>query len=612
LISVCLAWGLPASLPAAEVSLRASVDKDVISRIGDRLIYTLTVEGATDGEPELPPLEGFQVLRTTVSTHVSVLNGQATSSKSWNYVLVPTLAEEEKEVEIPSAHLRHGGKTYASNSLRVRIVKASVAPPPSSPDGGTAPETARAQPAGANRPLFIETDVDKKEVFEGEQVTLSFRLFSYRLQLANIQYTPPPTVGFLEESVSGQKNFERVVAGVPYVVNELKSAIFPLRAGELAVGSAELKGDVLVPGRRGGRSLIDDFFADDFFSPFDFERRPFSLRSDPITVLVKPLPAEGRPADFSGAVGRFAMKAEASPRRVKAGEPITLTVSITGEGNVDSARMAVFRPGEAFKTYNPEVETRKKAEGDRLGGEKIFKQVVIPLKEGEQALSAVEFSWFDPSAGVYRVEKSEPIAIMVDPAPAEGPAMLVEAAPAGNGKTGIALLQKDILYIKDNPGELVHSRRSFYRNGWYWAAHLLPALLILATARFQSQRERLRSDRVYARKVRASRTARARFREAARLLKAGETAKFYAAAHRAMICYLGDKLGLPSGAVDCESVAPRIEKAGLPPEFLADVQDAFNVCDRARYAPSASSEGMADFLEKVEGIVDRLEKVKIR
>lgn len=611
LLSACLALILPAALTSAEVSFQASVDKDVISRIGDRLIYTLTVTGAAEGEPELPPLKDFQIVRTTTSSQILVINGEATSSQSWNYVLVPTLAEEEKEILIPSAHLRSGGKTYASNALRVKIVKAAAPAPEPARPAAPAPSADRGRPS-ADRPLFIETSVDKKEVFEGEQVTLAFRLFSYGLQLANIQYAAPPTVGFLEESVSGQKNYEQERDGVPYVVNELKSAIFPLRAGELTVGSAELKGDVLVAARRGGRSMIDDFFADDFFSPFAYERRPFSLRSDPITVTVKPLPAEGRPADFSGAVGRFTMTAEASPRRVKAGEPITLTVRIAGEGNLDTARTAVFRPGEEFKTYSPEVETRKKAEGDRIGGEKVFKQVVIPLKEGAQAIPPVEFSWFDPAAAAYRSEKSAPIAITVDPAPAEGPAVLVEAAKAQGNKTGIALLQKDILYIKDASGGLVRSRRPFYGSAWYWAAHLLPLLVILATARIQSRRERLRSDRVYARKVRASRAARGRFREAARFLRAGETAKFYGAAHRALVCYLGDKLGLPSGAIDFESVAAKLKPAGAPPDLLADLQEAFNACDCARYAPSASAEGMAGFLEKAEGIVDRLERMKIR
>jgi len=93
--------------------------------------------------------------------------------------------------------------------------------------------------------------------------------------------------------------------------------------------------------------------------------------------------------------------------------------------------------------------------------------------------------------------------------------------------------------------------------------------------------------------------------------KAGDAGKFYSAAHRAFVCYLGDKLGLPSGAVDYEAVVAKLGAAELPPDFWADVQEAFNIFDRARYAPAAA-EGMEGFLERVEGIVDRLEKVKIR
>ena len=602
--------------PPQQVSFKATVDKKVVSRFVDRLTYTLTVVGAPEAKVELPPFEGFEVLLVTENTTVKVINEQATSSQKLDCILMPTM-EEEKDVVIPPARLRWGGKTYVSNSVPIKVVEgrtpspSAVAPP--TPPAAAPPAVeppASPVPAPSPLPLFIENGVDPKEVFQGEQVTLAFRIFS-QFNLAQFQPPPPPTVGFLEGGRSEWRKYKRVLDGVPYVVMEHKTANFPLRAGELAIGAAEIKGDILVQKQEG--SMIEDFFAADFFTPIGYEWRTFSFRFSPIMVHVKPLPAAGRPADFRDAVGRFTMAVEVNLRRVKAGEPITLKVTVSGEGNIESVLPPVFRPGEGFKTYAPEVETQKRAEGDRLGGEKIFRQVVIPLKEGEQVIPAVEFSYFDPSSAAYRTEKSDPIAITVDPASAEGPAVLVEAAGAGKAKTSVALLQKDILYIKDNPGDLALSRRPFYRSGWYWAAHLVPVIIVLLVGRVQSQRDRLRSDRVYARKVRASRAARTRFKEAGRRLKAGKTAEFYASAHRAFVCYLGDKLGLPSGAVDYESVAGKLSVAGLPPEVLAAVKNAFDVCDRARYAPGASDprEGK-HFLEAMEGIVDRLEKVKIR
>ncbi|MEA1927403.1 MAG: BatD family protein, partial [Candidatus Auribacterota bacterium] len=233
-----------------EISFQAAVDRNTIS-LSDRLTYTLTIEGARKGNPILPDIVGFQVLGSSVSTQFSLVNNKTRVSKSIAYTLMPI---EPGTFSIPSARLEYGGKTYTTRPIKVEVVKGAVAPPSgqgSSPRKQDPPsgEAYEAVPPTQTRPLFIQTAVDKKEAYVNEQITLKFNLFSRGLRIANLKYSPPPTVGFTEEDLGNQRNYTTIVEGVRYNVIELPKAIFPISSGEVTIGPAELRGDIIVQRR---------------------------------------------------------------------------------------------------------------------------------------------------------------------------------------------------------------------------------------------------------------------------------------------------------------------------------------------------------------------------
>ncbi|MFH1038752.1 MAG: BatD family protein [PVC group bacterium] len=603
ILPISVSWG-------EEISLTATVDRNTIS-LQDRLTYTLTIEGARDGQPVLPDIPGFQVLGSSVSTQFSLINNQTRVSRSIDYTLMPV---EAGVFTIPSARLEYDGKTYTTRPVRVTVMAGAAPPAPPGPSSLPAARGGEETPEPASRhPLFIRTEVDRKEAYVNEQITLTFSIYSRGLRIANLNYSPPPTIGFTEESLGDQKNYGRILEGLRYEVVELPKAIFPISSGEVTIGSAELKGDIIVPRRSPRMSPFDDFFSDDFFGSAFAERQPFALRSNPIKLNIKPLPQDGRPDGFKGAVGEFRFDLSASPPAVRVGEPITVTMKVSGTGNLDAVALPEIPCGESFKTYAPEVETKRMIIGGRVGGEKTFKQVIIPLSVDAKEIPAVSFSYFDPAAGSYRTLEAKPVGITVEAAPDQGPLSLVEGAGAGPGREQIRILKKDILYIKDSPGRLFRAGRSYYRRPLFWFFPVAALTVLLGVWAVRSRRERLRSDVAYARQVGASRSARRRFKKARLFLREKDQEKFYGEVNRAFNRYLGDKWGLPSGAVSAGVIAGRLRGAGAPAELIEEMESCFGVFDLARFSGSSGErKEMESFLARLESLIGRLDKVKVK
>jgi len=591
-----------------DISFQATVNRNTIS-LSDRLTYTLTIEGVRDGNPILPDIPGFEVLGSSVSTQFSLVNNRTRVSKSIIYTLMPI---ETGTFTIPSARLEHGGKTYTTRPIKIKVMKGTVpsaaaqrnAVPPVS---GQSRSTDASDASSQTRPLFIRTEVDKEEAYVNEQITLKFNLFSQGLRIANLNYSPPPTVGFSEEDLGDQRNYNRIVEGVRYNIIELSKAIFPITSGEVTIGPAELRGDILVQRRHRRSSFFDDFFSDPFA-----ERQPFTLRSEPINLTINPLPREGRPENFKGAVGDYQFDLTANPLAVKVGEPITVTMKITGFGNLDTVALPDIDCGDSFKTYAPEIGVNRGVRGGRVGGEKIFKQVIIPLSVESKEIPPISFSYFNPGTGKYQTISKDPISIKVESAPDQGAVNLIEGAGSGPGRERIKLLEKDILYIKERPGHLTRTGRFYYHRPEYWVIPIAALIGLLAIWGIQNRRERLRSDQIYARQVGASRSARKRFKKARIFLNDGDSDKFYSEVHRAFNRYLGDKLGVPSGAVGSAVVAEKLAASGVPEDIIKEVENCFSDFDLARFARSSSDKKeMEYFLKQVESLIGKLDKSKI-
>jgi tetratricopeptide (TPR) repeat protein len=340
---------------------------------------------------------------------------------------------------------------------------------------------------------------------------------------------------------------------------------------------------------------------------FDTESRPIQVQSAPVTLTVLPLPAEGRPPDFAGAVGQFTFQVSASPLDVAAGDPVTVRSVIDGEGTLDGIASPAVAAGDAFRTYPPQVGLT----GDDAR-QRTFEQVVIPLRDGAVVLPPPRFSYFDPAARAYRTIAPAPIALTVRPsAQAHSAPEIVGAKPiAPPAAERPETLARDIVFIKDAPGTLrpVGFRR--YRTATFWLLQLVPVALFAAASTYARRRHRLAGDVRYARFTRAGRTVRATLARAHEALARGDLAGGHDVVAAAMRDYLAAKLDLPPGAV-AEAAPARLRAAGIDGRLADDVTAFFAACEAIRFAPaSASYDELSTACTRADAIVRALERTR--
>jgi len=296
---------LPYSVLAQDnITFTASVDRTTVSTDG-YVQLTLSLQGQVNDvpAPELPPMDGFYVVGSSRSQQFSFVNGVFSASINFVYQLQPL---EVGQQTIGPARITINGQTYETQPITIEVVEGSAPAPTAAPGQGSgdAPQEI------AGQAFYVEAEVDKPIAYLGEQVTYIFRFYQARELMDSPRYGAPQWTGFWAERMEPQNQYLTSAGGVNYRVTELKTAIFPVVTGEQTINPAALE----IPG--------------------GFFQSGQTLQTQPVTVQVHPLPTAGQPADFSGAVGRYTVRAAAEPRETRVNEPINVYFEVNGTGNV--------------------------------------------------------------------------------------------------------------------------------------------------------------------------------------------------------------------------------------------------------------------------------------
>lgn len=585
----------PACL-AKDVDFEASVDK---RRIGpdDSIVLSLAFHG-TQGvpAPDLSEMEGFHAQYIGPSTMMSIVNGRMSASVTHKYVLIPLRVGTFR---LGPFSLEYGGDTYAAPSITVEVVEGRAA--------------RRSQPADAPRQklefedrIFVVLEPGKTEAYLNEQIPIKVKLYVNRLSVRDIQYPKLTHDGFSAEPFTNPRQYRETLGGVLYDVIEFETIAFGTRAGTLELGPAGIECNLLLQEKSRRRSVFDEMFGGD--DPFDsffgrYTKHPLDLESRPVSVTILPFPREGRPQNFKGAVGDFDLRFEADPKKVKVGDPITLRMTVEGNGNFKTIDRPSIDFGDKFKVYEPEV-----TQGE---WSKSFEVVIVPKDSGVTEIPEAGFSSFDPAAKRYKEVRRGPIPVEVMPLP-KGEELKVFELPGGTigPKAKKEILGRDIIYIKDNPGRLKRRGEFLYKNKLFVIFQFLPLFAVVGTLLFQKRRERFRTDIRYARKMRAPRKARKNLLEVRRLLEAKEPERFFEAVFKTLQEYIGDKFHLPSAGITA-SVVGELRLRNIDEELLNKLKKCFEACDTARYAPShAVEESMRSVLELLQDVIDKFERVR--
>ncbi len=294
--------------------------------------------------------------------------------------------------------------------------------------------------------MFLSASVDKPRAYAGEQVTLTVRFHAGVPLMGSVQYDAPKLEGFLSEDL-GQGQTSANHGGRTYHVTEVKTALFPVHGGRLPVGAAVARTSVARGGGVvGGGDLFERFFS--MSAP-----QPVTARSEPVAVEAMPLPDAGRPEGFSGAVGRYRVKATVDRARLKVGEAATLTVEVSGTGNLRSVGEPARAELSALRFFDTESNVSVTKTDGVVGGTKVLKTVFVPRASGVVVIPPLVLWHFDPEKRAY--VKAESAALRLDvEAGAPG-----AAAPGGTSTPALGVVTRDIRYLEARAGP----RRRFAR-----------------------------------------------------------------------------------------------------------------------------------------------------
>ncbi len=339
------------------------------------------------------------------------------------------------------------GKNYKAKDIVVRVTAGGGGGAPPKGYGGQL--GLRQRQRGGKQAYFLRTEVNKKKLFKGEQVMVSYYMFE-RLRVFNPEVKKYPDLkGFLREElempiVRGNRTRETVVlSGIPYHKTLLlRYAAYPLRTGKLKIDSLKIKGDYY-PNRNGLFSPGNDPFSG-FFN--QLKPRTTLKSSEAFKIEVIDLPEVGRPSDFSGAVGKFSLNSGIDRYQVRANEPVNLLVKIDGRGNLVPIKELQIAWPSAIELY----ESKGRSQTDRGGrSQKVFEYLLIPREPGKFTIPGFEFSYFDPDKKLYQREKTSPIILEVG-APKPGTKLLSQNEKLNQSELNSNIKKKkaDIRYLK--------------------------------------------------------------------------------------------------------------------------------------------------------------------
>ena len=572
-----LLLGLGVSPAEADIRVRADISPQQ-AEPGESLTLVIEVEGAQDVEPPaLGGLDAFEASYVGPSTRMSIINNRYSASVQHRYTL---RARQAGRFTLGPFRVEHQGREYRTGTVEVEIRDGRPASPKRGPSD---------RPDQTGQDVWLEITTPEHEVFLHQRVPLEVSLYVGGVRVADARYPLLPGDGVALEPFEEPIRQRRSVGDRVFRVLRFRTTLVPLRSGTIELGPASLQLNVIRRTPTASRTLFDRFFSDSLFGT---ERRPRTLRSEPLSLRVRPLPHAGRPATFSGAVGQFELDVTAEPTQLRVGDPLSLRMLLSGAGRVTDAQPPSLVNAEGFRTYTPQMD-------QPAPDTTVFEQVLIPQDETLDAIPAVHFSYFDPEAAQYRTLTSQPIRLLLRPAP-DGPAgTLVDGLPAQTEQLG-----QDIVYIKDEPGRFHSPGRVWYRSPVFWLWHVVPLGLLGAAVWYDRRRRRLSGDARYARFARAGKQARHGLRAAEQTLAESDSAAFYALLSRTLQDYLAAKLDLPPGRIEPGTVAARGVAAGC----VARVAEILAVCEQVRFAPGTAEGDGPGALRAVEDIVRQLER----
>jgi len=513
------------------------------------------------------------------SSSIQFINGVQSSSISYTYILQP---REIGKFTLGKATISYNGKIFETDPLEITVVKGSPKPQQQ--------QRQQDQDAGVSneeiaKNLFIRAEVDKRKIYQGEQVTVTYKLFTRLNIAAQMSINKLPQYkGFWAEELETSTNIifnTQVVDGKQFRVGVLKkAALFPSQTGKLEITPFELTVPIQVRKNRNRNNFFDDFFNDPFGTGQTVE---YNAVSNKVSIDVLPLPEEGKPETFHGAVGDFSLNTDIDKTTAKTNEPVTLKLTISGQGNMELLEVPKLNLPSGFEQYEPKTSDQISKQ-NVISGKKIFEYLLIPRVVGNREIPPVEFSYFNPGKKKYFTLKSKYYTLNIT----QG-----ESLPEVeySGKEDVRQLGEDIRFIKTSGYDLHKNEESVLFTAFFWAGGIIPALLLIVVVGLKRRHDKLSGNLSLLKYRKAQKVARNRLKTAKKLMLSNNHKEFYTEAFLALFGYLEDKLHISKSEFTIDRAIDQLKRLDVKDELIEVVYKTANDCEFVRFAPGAEKSG---------------------
>ncbi len=596
------------NLCAQDISFTAS-GPSVIG-VGEqfRVVFKINTDDISKFTP--PSISGFDILAGPSTSRMSsfnMVNGKTTntSSTSFTYVLA---ANKEGTFTISGAKVNTNNKTYASNSITIKVQK--------NPTQSQRAQTQRGYSQNQNnqasvtvlddKALFIRASANKSKAVIGEEIIITYKLYTL-VNISEYQVNRMPiNKGFWIEEIDMSQDptiSTETIEGRQYQVATLRKVIaYPQESGKLTIAPLDIDVVAHIASRSQRRVSTGDPFFDSFFQSMGktgYEKVKKSIKSNVINVNVSELPKSN--IDFSGAVGNFQISATANPLQCKTNEAITLRYTISGSGNLSIIDKINLKIPEDFESFDPTINDQINKTPNGLNGKRTFEYILIPRVQGEFKIPKVSFTYYDLNTKTYKTISTNEFVLKI----AKGKDELSGIAQQMSERE--KYIKRDIEHIKTKPTNFYSQNSSIYIKPYLLLVFLFIIMLTIGFIVFKNKSNKKNSDISYVRYKKASKIAHNRLKKAKKYLENYQKDEFYNEIAQATWNYLSDRFNIVKMDLSFDNVKEILTKRNIKEDTINDLISLLNNCEYVRFSQGEEIQKMDSLYEQAANSLSDIE-----
>ncbi|HUH51501.1 MAG TPA: BatD family protein [Flavobacterium sp.] len=536
---------------------------------------------------QLPAFENFRLIGgpyQQVST--SIINGKRSYNRSFGYNLQPT---KKGVLTIGSASITINGQTYKTEPIELTVT-----------DAVQRPNDTTEQLIEPHESVHLIAQVSNQNPYLNEPITVLYKLyFKEGLGIRNFTATDNPEYNDFWSHNIDNKDYEAVsetYKGEAYSsVIVKKVVLYPQKSGKLSLAPLSMNLALEVPTNRR-----------DFFGRRVYTSTNSKVSTGITNIEVKALPENGKPEDFSGAVGSFDFKVSTNKTAVRQGETIEMDVVISGKGNLELFGLPKPVVPSALEMYDPIAKKQINVSISGMSGSKSDKYTIIPQYQGKYIIKPLSFSYFDLDSKSYKTLTSEEILIDMIDGPISTVNQTAESANHLTKENQEVQTQFKFIELKTNlepikSEDILFSKPFFF---WLFSPLLFIPLLIIA----KRKKDQIDGD-VVGNKLKATNRLAKKYLSQAKKNQ-HDNQKFYEALERALHNFLKAKLKIETSEMSKEIISALLAEKKADPSSIQDFIALLENAELVRYAPSLASSVDQDYDKAVKTITQLEKQIK--